>query len=219
MFHVLIFSGGLHPSQQDFASFMAKTHAVDFIIAADSGLETAIEFGFEPDLIVGDMDSLKNPDILKSYNQKKIMCFSCDKDKSDTEIALDEAHKRNADFITLCGADGGRIDHLLAILKLFEGSVYPNVWLCKEQIVYSVGDKTCNRLELSDLQPTDVLSVFSIKNSGKILSTGLQWSVDEVDWQRAFSLSNRICDNYAKNSLPITLDVTLGHFLVIISYP
>ena len=78
-----------------------------FIICADGGFEAANNLKIEPDLWVGDMDSLNSDNNL--YTEKII--FPEDKDLTDSHIAVNEALKRGFKEIILVGATGGRLDH------------------------------------------------------------------------------------------------------------
>ena len=54
--HVIIFAGGtLRPGR----AVEEALATADLVIAADSGATTALRFGRQPDIIVGDFDSLQ----------------------------------------------------------------------------------------------------------------------------------------------------------------
>lgn len=225
MSHILIFTGGLHPPKEALNWLIGEKGKPDFIIAADSGLHFAERFGFTPDLIVGDMDSLSTHEALDRYKKEQIMFFPTDKNETDTEIALQEAWKRGANCISLCGGDGGRLDHLLGILKLFEGDIHPDVWLCKEQAVFSLKplkDTTPFDLTLLDVTRQNNISIFPIRPERykcKIESQGLEWPLQKVDWNSdRYSLSNRINDEHIKNGLAVKIRAISGQFIAIVPY-
>ena len=243
---VLIFTGGLHPLKADFKRFIKRFAPPDFVIAADSGLACAHRFGYTADLIVGDMDSLVPASVLDEYPDEKIVRFERDKDDSDTVIALKQAiayaqsapdksaqcaqgystpYRREELFIVLCGGDGGRLDHLLGIVKQFETPVYPDVWLCRKQAVYNLrsgADGSPRVLHLDSQQCKEYVSVFPVHGlcSGALLkSEGLMWPLNKVDWRNgAFSLSNRACDDYVRHKKDIVLTAEKGAFIVIAPY-
>lgn len=117
---ILIVSGGeLSPAY--LAKFAAK-NPQDFVIAADSGLDTLKKAGIIPDLILGDYDSLDGGSAaLKDYADRKIpiLKYKAEKNFTDTEAALDEAVRRGGkeSFISILGACGGRLDHFLGNLQ------------------------------------------------------------------------------------------------------
>ncbi len=212
--NVLIFTGGLHPSKKEFEACMLNFNKPDFVIAADSGFDTALSFGISCDLVVGDMDSIVQKDILKKLPKGNVKAFNTDKDFTDTELALFEAQEHGATNIILVGGDGGRLDHTLALLKLFKGSVYPNIWMCKEQVVFLLSEGIDSSIDFF-LQKDDTCSVFSVFDTGCIHSNGLEWQLDGLKWNEgAYSVSNR-----AKNfSKPIHLEVIKGHFLLLVPF-
>lgn len=243
---VLIFTGGLNPTKADFKRFIKRFTPPDLVIAADSGLVCAHRFGYKVDLIVGDMDSLVPASALDEYPDEKILRFERDKDDSDTVIALKQAiayaqsdpdksvqcaqgnsttYRREDLFIILCGGDGGRIDHLLGIVKQFETPVYPDLWLCRKQTVYNLrsgADGLPRVLHLDSQQCKEYVSVFPVHGlcSGALLrSEGLVWPLEKVDWHNgAFSLSNRACGDYVRHKKDIVLTAEKGAFIVIVPY-
>lgn len=90
----------------------------DFSIAADRGLEAFDAAGLEPDLLLGDMDSVA-PAVLAKYEERlPLKRLNCQKDDTDGEAALEAAIARGAKEIIFLGALGGRLDHALANVML-----------------------------------------------------------------------------------------------------
>ena len=85
------------------------------IIAADGGARLARACGVTPALVIGDLDSVP-PDTLARLEAQgaQMERVLVEKDETDLELALLEAVRRGADAITLIGAAGGRLDHMLA---------------------------------------------------------------------------------------------------------
>lgn len=83
-----------------------------FVIAADSGLRLCERLHFRPDLVLGDFDSL-------GYVPADcpVMQAPAEKDDTDTMLAVREALSRGYRDIRICGAFGGRTDHLFANLQ------------------------------------------------------------------------------------------------------
>ncbi len=109
----LIVLGGDAP---DAACLAREKQWADFTIAADSGMDAFDAAGLEPDLLVGDMDSIDG-EVLERYQGGEER-LSCIKDDTDGVHALDAALKRGADQIRILGALGGRLDHALGNLML-----------------------------------------------------------------------------------------------------
>ena len=120
--HVVIFAGGdLRPGR---AVSTALAQA-DLIIGADRGAATAVDYGYHPSFLIGDMDSL-SPTIRQSLIDKGsiLLTSPVEKDETDTELAIQVALEQGATHITLLGALGGaRFDHSIANILLLTG--YP----------------------------------------------------------------------------------------------
>lgn len=111
----LIVLGGDAPGAQLLQSCVA---CADMAIAADRGLEAFDAAGLEPDLMIGDMDSV-DPQVLARYaGRLPERRLNCIKDDTDGVDALDVAIERGAKSVTFLGALGGRLDHALANLML-----------------------------------------------------------------------------------------------------
>ena len=113
---VIIVSGG--NIQRDFAlDFLQKNKKENVcLIAADKGVEFFIETDWVPDVAVGDFDSLSaaGEKYLDTLKETEIVRLKPEKDDSDTQSAVNFAIDRGAKNITIFGATGNRIDHLLA---------------------------------------------------------------------------------------------------------
>ncbi len=86
----------------------------EFVIAVNGGLQNALKIGVEPDLIIGDLDSISE-EILFDFKESgiPIKSFPPQKNESDLEIAIDEAVGMKPQEIIIVGALGKRIDHSL----------------------------------------------------------------------------------------------------------
>ncbi len=87
------------------------------VVAADGGSRHALVLGVTPHVIIGDLDSL-NGELSDAVGKIKILRFPVEKDKSDTELALEYVRNQGFAKVVLLGALGGRIDHTLANLTL-----------------------------------------------------------------------------------------------------
>lgn len=89
--------------------------ADDFIICADSGYDRAKEFGIEPDIIIGDMDSIK--ELPRTENK---LVYPSRKDFTDSELVVRYALEHGYDEIIMFGMIGSRMDHTLANIMLLK---------------------------------------------------------------------------------------------------
>ncbi|MHB1346444.1 MAG: thiamine diphosphokinase [Candidatus Humimicrobiaceae bacterium] len=89
------------------------------IVSADGALKNCSGLNLVPDLVIGDMDSLCKEDEnnLRICNPEALFIKSvCEKDESDTQLALEYLAGINVKNIILIGALGKRMDHSLANL-------------------------------------------------------------------------------------------------------
>lgn len=117
MKHLIITGGETTP---EFVTDIIKNGGFEVIIAVDAGMELLFRNHIQPDIIVGDFDSV-NMDTLEFFREKEqidICTLEPEKNDTDTEFAVREAIRRGADDITILGATGSRIDHVLGNLAV-----------------------------------------------------------------------------------------------------
>lgn len=114
---ILIITGG--QVNISFVGELTSGNAYSMIIAADRGLLAADMLGILPDYIVGDFDSVP-AGLLDKYNRMSapVKTFPSEKDKTDTQLALELALMYDPSAIDIVGATGSRLDHVLANLHL-----------------------------------------------------------------------------------------------------
>jgi thiamine pyrophosphokinase len=84
-----------------------------YVIAADGGLSILDSMKITPDCIIGDMDSIP-AELASSYSTVKQISFQTDKDKTDSELALEYALDMAPSHIHLFAVTGSCFDHALA---------------------------------------------------------------------------------------------------------
>ncbi len=91
----------------------------DLVVCADGGLRVMRALGITPEVAVGDFDSA-SPSLLAWARRRgtRLLAHPRDKDKSDTELAMQYALRAGATTIDLIGVLGGRVDHTLANIAL-----------------------------------------------------------------------------------------------------
>ena len=119
---MLIVSGG--NIQDGFASAFLnrekRREDAPLLIAADRGLDHVLRLGEKPDHVIGDFDSVSEAGkaFLSSMAEERITRLKPEKDDSDTQSALRLAAGLGASEVTILGALGTRLDHVLANLGL-----------------------------------------------------------------------------------------------------
>lgn len=98
---------------------VAELPAFDLIVCADGGAHNAAQLGLQPDVVIGDMDSLGAVERARLERQGcRFIVHPVAKDETDLELALLWCKQHGADRITVVGALGDRPDHTLANLML-----------------------------------------------------------------------------------------------------
>ena len=201
----IVITGGAAPPLSAVAPLLAKC---DFLVAADSGLDQALAYGYRPDLIVGDMDSLGDRSVLADFPEECVKIFPVDKDYTDTELALDEIE--SYETRVLIGGGEGRLDHTLALLALFESSRVPSLWISGREEIFPLNDSI-----VMEGNPGEVISFYPLGERDIFYhSEGLKWPLEPVRWGRGeLSLSNR----FEKKTVHLTREK--GSLLVIRTLP
>ena len=205
----LIFIGGDAP----------HPHIIDvlprdaFVIAADSGWEHAVNSGFTPHVLIGDMDSI-NPAHLQQARDMNVHIIEhhADKDFTDTELALELAANHHHHSIHLVSGGGDRFDHLLALVH----SLAPHAG--DTSLTAHVGSSRLHIIQpghglMFGTTPGQTISLIPLGGAAKgVTTTGLKWNLTK-DTLRPFA--SRGVSNVATDST-VTLTVRKGHLAVII---
>ena len=113
---VLIVGGGNEPSGKLLEDYAKK---VDKIIGVDRGCSYLLKNNIYPHYIVGDFDSINRDDIKKlEINSIKKFKYNCEKDSTDSDIAIKIALKMEFAEIYMMAMTGSRLDHSFANLGL-----------------------------------------------------------------------------------------------------
>ncbi len=228
--HVLIFTGGQAPLPRDTTFYFAHAPKVDYVIAADAGLDTLESYrhfydgnyDFSPNFILGDMDSIKDSSLLQKYSNVKSEVYNCDKDFTDTELALQHAHSlfKNSPeegMITLVGGDGGKTEHTLAIYDSFSFDYHADVWLTPTRVLCFV--KQGHKIKFAGINTEQKISVLrTSKNfsSGYVESKGLEWEGEKFRKEGMPSISNRLNAKCYASREPCTLTAYEADFIVVL---
>lgn len=97
----------------------------DFIIAADGGLMYCGVLELEPDLIIGDFDSVDEEykeavAAIREAASSKVITLPTEKDDTDMLAAVKYGLDLGYDKFRLYGANGGRLEHTIANIQLLK---------------------------------------------------------------------------------------------------
>lgn len=141
------------------------------VIAADGGLRHTQALGLQPDVILGDFDSL-------GYVPGDSRVFPVEKDDTDTMLAVKLALDRGCDFFVFYGAlDGPRLDHTVANFQTLGYLVShgaSGVLIGREYIVTVLSAETI----AFPATATGILSLFCMGGSARVTIEGLQYPLD-----------------------------------------
>ena len=184
-----------------------------FVIAADSGWEHAVNSGFTPHVLIGDMDSISPAHLQQARDMNvQIIEHHADKDFTDTELALELAADHHHHRIHLVSGGGDRFDHLLALVH----SLAPHAG--DTSLTAHVGSSRLHIIQpghglMFGTTPGQTISLIPLGGAAKgVTTTGLKWNLTK-DTLRPFA--SRGVSNVATDST-VTIAVRKGHLAVII---
>ena len=179
----------------------------DVVFAADGGYRHCQAAGLQPDLLLGDFDSLN--DLPKGI---PIHTFPVEKDDTDSMLAIREGLARGCTEFYFYGATGGhRLDHTLANLQslAFLRRHGARGYLYDDNFVYTVIEN--EHLTVRQTVDWGLLSIFNLGADAEGLTLrGVQYELTDAPLGSAFPLgvSNHIITPQAE------IDVHRGLLLV-----
>ncbi|MEY8415703.1 thiamine pyrophosphokinase [Tissierella praeacuta DSM 18095] len=181
----------------DYNRLESVVKEVDFIICADGGMNHLMKINRNPDLVIGDLDSISQVslDYIK-YNNIPIKKYPSIKDETDTEIAMKYLIDRGYKEIILTGVTGTRQDHTMANIfllnTLYDKGINGKI-VDDNNIIYLTDDY----LELPCLKNSYV-SIIPIVEDGIVISLkGFFYNLDNefIKFGSTYGISNEIVDN------------------------
>lgn len=148
------------------------------LICADSGANIAFQLGAQPDVIIGDFDSIK-PEILSHYqgNPDIIITPMDDQSTTDLQKALNLI-PQDAKEIAIFGALGGRMDHVFANILLLEQYPVPMRFALHDEH-HSI--RILTEDFQFDGQIGDKIGILPIRPIDHLRYEGLQYPADTID--------------------------------------
>ena len=111
----VLIAGSGRENSNDF--YLKISRDFDFIIGVDRGAEVLLDAGVKPDIAIGDFDSVTDLSYIEGSGIR-ILKFPVEKDKSDTELAIEFALGKGFDVFVMTSMLGRRTDHLLFNISL-----------------------------------------------------------------------------------------------------
>ena len=198
MSRIVIFANGIlnHPEM-----LHARLRPTDRIFCADGGTRHALTLGLNPDMIIGDLDSLPPETVLQMEAKGvTIQRHPVDKDFTDLELTLELAVTEKPDEILLVTALGGRLDQLLGNLLLLTRREYAPV-----QIILADGPQWATLLRSHQSvtitgQPGDTLSLIPLTSTVQgVKIMGVKWPLSgaTLSLGSTLTISNTLIEPHA----------------------
>jgi thiamine pyrophosphokinase len=166
----------------------ALAAAAEPLLAADGGANHLARIGRRPDAVIGDLDSIR-PGV-RSFVGEERMIHRPDQDRTDLDKSLDYAiSELGLDGLTVLGAVGGRIDHVVGNLGLLAARAMG------ERLVFLAADHsilaTTGELAL-EAEPGEIWSFFTFDPAVRVGLEGVRWPITDasIDLAGYPSISN-----------------------------
>ena len=183
----------------------------DLLIAADGGYAACLRAGFEPELLLGDFDSIEGGEegVLAESARCDRIVLPCAKDDTDTLAALREGLARGYKSFAIHNALGGDMGHAMANVHCLE-------WLHEQGtsgILYGAGQAAIlvhpedGQLGLKEAAPQIELpvktrvSVFAFGGTATgVQLKGLRWELEDAQLapQDSIGVSNEVASDDPK---------------------
>ena len=176
----MILADGLFPSGE---RCLAILREASLVICCDGAADKLLDHGMEPDVIVGDMDSVSEP-VKQQYHG--IMIRSDDPDSNDLTKAARYCMQQGIRKADILGATGSREDHALGNISLMV-EYYPGLEtrICTDHgMFFLVRDG--ERIESC---PGEQISIFSIDNRVRVTAEGLRYPLDDLQLAKWYTAS------------------------------
>ena len=141
------------------------------IISLDGGTDKLKTLGFKSDIILGDLDSLKE----KKSNYDSLIIELKNQDKSDLEKSLQWCISKGIKKLSLLGFSGKRDDHAIGsilLLNTYSKNIQLNYFSDYCKINFLNGSKTFKSFK------GQIVSILSINSSTQIKTKGLKYTLN-----------------------------------------
>ena len=176
----------------------------EYIVAADAGFRHVRDKKVAA--LIGDLDTLG-----KAPEGINLIRFPVEKNATDGELAIDYLHEQGCKLLTIYGAFGGKIEHIIGNLNLLAYadslgiSAHINdgvmqAWYCRD------------RIEIAS-RPGDEVSVFPFGgNAVAAASSGLYYPLHDLtlDVKKSRGISNRATSD------KIVLEISSGAVIILV---
>ncbi len=188
----LLVAGGREPDSL-FLRELAKDRVV---VCADKGISYCKKANIIPKALLGDGDSCKGDWNWAENNGVYTKKYSCDKDYTDLQLALEYIFNCNdCKTLVVTGIFGGRFDHLysaISVLFKYITSYDSKIVLVDDQEMI-VLLKTCD-VKIDFNKIPQAISVLPFSNQVKISLSGCKWNLNQsvIKRENLYTISNSL---------------------------
>lgn len=188
----------------------------DIIIAADNGVSHCLKLDVEPNICIGDFDSISNKDLNTAKKLGwEIKRFPEDKNKTDGQLAVEEAINLGAETINIIAGVYGssRFDHRIGNILLLasEFLASKDVRLVEKNIEISLINS--NRTRILENHKDSIVSLIPLTNLVEGIRTkGLKYNLfaENLNIGQTRGISNIVIDDNSE------ISVSNGMLLIIL---
>tara|TARA_B110000014_G_C20015641_1_gene526704 strand:+ start:224 stop:832 length:609 start_codon:yes stop_codon:yes gene_type:complete len=170
------------------------------VVAADAGADQLLKYNINPDLVIGDLDSISDK---ASTKLEEWIISNKNIQKTDLEKAVDYAFEKGAIKIQIVGWSGGRIDHTLAALGL---AFNPKISLIDE--LFTV--QAITESKTIEDEETTLFSLIAMPEA-RVSITGARWNLKHEQMK----IGGRGIHNEIGPSGKVTIECHSGNLLLI----
>ena len=170
---------------------LREINAGNFLLCCDGAANQAKKNDYEPNLIIGDMDSLSDPHEFEG-KIKEVK----DQNYNDLSKAIFWAQKNGYTEATILGATGNRDDHMIAnIFLLLDMDILIKVKIITDFGEFTVLDSRNIKIEndiyskIFNSYPGQQISIFCTDDTITITSTGLKYKIKSIKSKSLHQLS------------------------------
>ena len=160
---------------------LARLREVDLIVCCDGAAEKLVAHGFEPGIIIGDLDSV-SPELKERY--RRILVQDSDQETNDLTKAVNWCIATGIKEVAILGATGIREDHTLGNISLLaDYSRRIDALMLTDTGSFRVYDRSVTIASHLGQQ----VSIFSLDPALKVTSTGLKYPLKNLtlhNWWR-----------------------------------
>ena len=160
---------------------LTRLREADLVVCCDGATEKLVAHGLEPDIIIGDLDSV-SPELKEIY--MKVLVQDSDQETNDLTKAVNWCIAAGIKEITILGATGNREDHTLGNISLLaDYSRRIDALMLTDTGSFRVYDRSVTIAS----NPGQQVSIFSLDPALKVTSTGLKYPLKNLtlhNWWR-----------------------------------